>query len=176
MYQAGDFVVYGRTGVCRVEGIEKNRDGQEFYALKPLYQSCSILTPVKGKVFMRPIITRQEADRLIDMIPTMEVEPCEGKALREMTESYQASIATHDCRDLIELIMSIYVKKKTAQREKRKFGAVDERFMKEGEALLHGELAVVLDIPLEEVPQYISARLAKVGAAGKRESTLNEPV
>ena len=48
--------------------------------------------------------------------------------------------------------------------------------MKEGEALLHGELAVVLDIPLEEVPQYISARLAKVGAAGKRESTLNEPV
>ncbi len=159
MFQPGDFVVYGRMGVCQVERIEHRKDGQDFYALMPRYQNCSILTPVNGKVFMRPVISREEAERLIDLIPTMEVEPCESKVLRKLTEHYQASIATHDCRDLVELTMSIYAKKKMVEKEKRKFGAVDERFMREGEALLFGELAVALDILVEEVPGYISSRL-----------------
>ncbi len=166
MYQPGDLVVYGRTGVCRVEGIRREK-GQDYYALKPLYQTCDILTPVEGKVFIRPVLTRQEAEALIDCIPEMEVEVCEGKPLRELTEHYQAAIATHDCRDLIELTMATYTKKKTAEKEKRKFGAVDERFMKEGEALLFGELAVALDVPVEEVPKYIGQRLKKVKAAAK---------
>lgn len=158
MYQAGELVVYGRNGVCRVERVEK-RDGQDYYALSPLYQSCDIYTPVNGKVFMRPVISKEEANRLIDLIPQLQVEVCESSAVRELTERYQAAIATHDCQDLIELTMSIYTKKKTAEREKRKFGAVDERFMKEGESLLFGELAVALDIPVEEVQSYIDARL-----------------
>lgn len=164
MYRQGDLVVYGRTGVCRVERIETREDGQKFYALTPLYQSCAILTPVEGKVFMRPVLTRQQAEELIDQIPTLQGTPREG-ATRDLTERYQASIATHDCEDLVELLSSIYAKKKTAEKEKRKFGAVDERFMQEGEALLHGELAAVLDIPVGEVPTYIRKRLKEKEAA-----------
>lgn len=166
MFQPGDLVVYGRTGVCRVERIERQRE-QDFYALKPLYQTCDIFTPVNGKVFMRPVISREEALRLIDQMPSMEVEPWQSGALREMNERYQAIVATHECADLIELVMSIYAKKKNAEQEKRKFGAADERFMKEGEALLHGELAVALDIPVNQVPNYIADRLSAVGAASE---------
>ena len=163
MFQPGDLVVYGRTGVCRVERIEREK-GQDYYALTPLYQTCSILTPVNGKVFMRPVISKEEALRLIDQMPSMEVEPWQSGALREMNERYQAIVATHECADLIELVMSIYAKKKNAEQEKRKFGAADERFMKEGEALLHGELAVALDIPVGKVSDYIASRLEEVGA------------
>ena len=164
MYQPGELVIYGRTGVCRVERVDR-RDGQDFYALTPLYQNCDIYAPVNGKVFMRPIVSRKEADELIDNIPAYTSAACEGLPLRELTEHYQAAIATHDCKDLFELTMSIYTKKKTAEREKRKFGAVDERFMKEGEALLFGELAAALDIPVEEVKEYISQRLSKAAGA-----------
>ena len=38
--------------------------------------------------------------------------------------------------------------------------------MKEGEALLFGELAVALELPLERVRGYIDDRLAGVAAAG----------
>ena len=61
---------------------------------------------------------------------------------------------------------SIYTKRRAAEREKRKFGAVDERFMKEGEALLFGELAAVLELPLERVKGYIDDRLSGRAAAG----------
>ncbi|MDE6108103.1 MAG: hypothetical protein K2F83_05455, partial [Oscillospiraceae bacterium] len=70
---------------------------------------------------------------------------------------------SHDCKALAVLTKSIYAKKRAALREKKKFGAVDERFMKEGEALLFGELAVALDISMEEVRGYIDNRLAAVG-------------
>lgn len=159
MFQPGDLIVYGRTGVCRVEGIEEYK-GQAFYVLSPLYQNCDIKTPVEGKVFMRPVITREEADALIDMIPAVEAQPFENKALRELTEHYQGLLNCHECKDLVELTMSIYAKKRAAEREKRKFGVVDERFLREGEALLHGELAVALDITVDEVPKYIADRLA----------------
>ena len=108
---------------------------------------------------MRPILTKEEANALIDLIPTMKVTPVESKVLRELTDQYQASIATHEVKDLIELTMSIYTKRQQAEGEKKKFGAVDERFMKEGEALLFGELAASLDIPVEEVQGYIRNRL-----------------
>jgi len=158
----GDFIMYGRTGVCRVKEIRKEQ-GHDFYALKPLYKNVDILTPVGGKVFMRPVITKEEAQALIDQIPNIQAEPCERKALRELSDHYQAAIATHDCQDLFVLTMSIYAKKQAAQRQGKKFGAVDERFMKEGEDLLFGELAVALDITPQEVPKYIERRLKDLG-------------
>lgn len=156
-------MVYGRTGVCRVKGVRREKDGRDFYALRPLYQSCDILTPVEGKVPIRPVISGEEAHRLIDLIPTLEAQPVSGGDPRALSSQYQAAIATCDCEDLIRLTMSIYAKKKTAEREKKKFGAVDQRFMQEGEALLYGELGAALGLEPEEVPGYIGRRLGRGG-------------
>lgn len=165
MFQQGDMIVYGRTGVCRVESIEKEKD-QDYYVLSPLYQKCSIKLPVEGKVFMRPVVTRQEAEELIDGIPGVEAQPCESMALRKQTEYYQSFLANRACEKLVELTVSLHAKKKNAEREKRKFGVVDERYLKEGEALLFGELAVALDIPPEDVRGYIEERLRAGEPAG----------
>ena len=62
--------------------------------------------------------------------------------------------------------MSIHAKKESMQRQKRRFGSVDERFLKQGEDLLFGELAAALDIPREEVPGYIAARVESLKEAG----------
>ena len=44
--------------------------------------------------------------------------------------------------DLLAMTMSIYAKKQQAIKNKKKLGAVDERFLREGESLLFGELGV----------------------------------
>ena len=74
MYQIGELIVYGGTGVCRVEGIETQKqkgtaETRDYYLLKPLYQDGTIRIPVDTKVFMRPVISRGEAEGLIDAIP-----------------------------------------------------------------------------------------------------------
>lgn len=165
MYQAGELILYGRTGVCRVEEITtvKQRgvsEEQLYYVLKPLYQSCNITTPVGStKVFSRPIISREEAERVIGTIPTVKPVAYHNRNLNQLREHYRSCMETYDCVDLIKLTMSLYVKKREAEAQKRKFGAVDERFMKEAEDLLFGELAAALDIPREEVRGYIERTL-----------------
>ena len=41
----------------------------------------------------------------------------------------------------------------------RRLGMVDERYMKQAERLLYGELSAALGIPLEEVQPYIARRV-----------------
>ncbi len=151
MYRIGEVIVYGDMGVCRILDIQNLAfAGEEkpYYILKPLFQECMISTPVENtKVFMRPIISKQEANRLIDMIPSIQAKAYYSRILREVSEHYEASLKTHDCESLIELSMSIYAKKQTPEEQNRKFGAIDERFMKRAEELLFGELAAALDIP-----------------------------
>ena len=169
LFKVGDLILYGSTGVCRVtdittrdfSGVDKD---QLFYILIPLYQDCIISTPVNTtKIFIRPIISKDEAERLIDMIPTIRAEAYHSQILRELTEHYEASLKTHDCTELVELTMSIYAKKQYVEQQKRKFGAIDERFMKRAEELLFGELAAALDIPKESVPDYIAGRIGEEG-------------
>lgn len=165
MYGIGEKIVYGNSGVCEVEsytapklpGINKE---QRYYALRPLYQSGTIYCPADNpKVFMRPVITRQEAEALIDLIPAIEAEPCPSNQMQEISEHYKSAINTHDCADLIELIMSIYCKKQAVEAKKRKFSQLDGRYMKLAEDLLYGEFAVALEMPKDSVKAYISKRV-----------------
>lgn len=167
MYQVGDLIIYGSTGVCKVADITtRELDGKDkeqlFYVLDLLYQNCTIFAPVNStKVFMRPIISKEEAERIIDMIPAMQAEAYHNRALNQLAEHYKTSLNTHECSDLIELTMSIYAKKQFAEQQKRRFGTVDEQFMKRAEELLFGELAAALDIPKDKVPKYISKRVSE---------------
>ena len=165
MYQIGDIIFYGNIGVCRVTDITMQQPPngeaeQQYYTLVPLYQQCLIHIPVDSdKVFMRPAISKEDAKQLIDLIPTMRAESYHGATNHELAEHYEKLLRSHDCVNLIELTTSIYAKKQELEGTKRKFGVVDERFLHQAEELLFGELAVALEIPVEEVSAYIAARM-----------------
>ena len=165
MYQIGDLIVYGSTGVCRVEAVEtpRHRPGEEerqYYLLRPLYQDGTIRIPIDTKVFMRPVISREEAEKLIDAIPGMNAEVYHERNFTQLAAHYQEALGSHECSDLIELVMSIYAKKQDAESKKRKFGQVDARFMKRAESLLYGEFSVALGIPFDDVQGYIASRVS----------------
>lgn len=165
MYEVGELVLYGSTGVCRVEEVKEQPspatgEDRMYYVLRPLYEDCVISAPVgSDKVFIRPIISKEEAEEIIGQIPQVRPEEYQGKAAREVTAQYEALLKSHDCRSLVKLTMSIYAKKQALLTQKRKFGAVDERFLKKGEDLLFGELAAALDVPRERVQEYIAAKV-----------------
>ena len=165
MFQAGDLVVYGTTGVCRVESIDQpNMTGadrnKKYYCLKPFYQDGVIYTPVDNtKVSIRPVITREEAEALIDLIPGIHAEAYRAPTLQALAQHYQTAVRSRNCQGLVELMMSIYTKQQQAQAQNRRLGMVDERFMKQAERLLYGELAVALELPYDDVQPYIAQRI-----------------
>lgn len=167
LYQVGDRIIYGSNGVCVIEEIKMievphTDEEKAYYIIKPIYQECRISVPVDTKMFIRPIISKEEALSLIDGIPQVDAQPYFNTALRQLQEYYEKKLSTHSCTDLIELTISLHRKKQQVLEQKRKFGAIDERYMKRAEELLFGELSVVLDIPKTEVKQYIASRLETV--------------
>lgn len=168
MYQVGDLIIYGRTGVSRVDEIRDicppgATKPQKYYALKPLYASCSITIPVgSDKVFTRPIITKDQADALIRSIPDIPAEPYYNRNINQLREHYRIWLESHNCEDLVAMTKSLYLKRREAEAQKKKFGAVDERFMKEAETLLFGELAAALEIERDSVQNYIANILKSV--------------
>lgn len=125
MFQAGDFIVYGSTGVCLVEkvgpveipGVSKDK---LFYTLSPCYESKSkIFTPVDNqKVVMRPVLSREQALQLIDGIKEIRLLGISDEKKRE--EEYKASFGNVTAENWSgSLKPSISVEKREKQKEKR---------------------------------------------------------
>ncbi len=174
MFQPGELVVYGSTGVCRVEGFagmdQPGGDrGRRYYLLKPLWQDGVIYAPVDSeKVPMRPVISREEAEALVDRMPEIQAAACRGGTAQALAQQYQSAVRDGGHEALIEMMKAIHHKRGLAEAKNRRLGMVDERYMKQAERLLYGELATALDIAYDEVEDYIADRIE--GAAESAEA------
>lgn len=166
MFRKGDYVVYGSLGVCRVGDIAERRfeglaAAHLYYVLAPVYQDGVLYVPADNpRIALRAVITAEEANRLIDAIPSMESRPFHSSSAQELSAHYEEALKTCDCGDTVRLLLALRTKKRDFASKKRKFGHVDERFLKKAEERLNGEFAVALGIPRDEVPDYISRRIA----------------
>ena len=109
MFAAGDLVVYGGEGVCRVErigpsGMSYDDGDRLYYHLTPLYRSGTVLTPVDTGVLMRPVITREAALALIAAIPSLP--PCkpEQPGIRATKDFYHQVVMRCQCGELAAVL------------------------------------------------------------------------
>lgn len=168
MFETGEYVIYGNTGICRVmgittmemEGISKNR---LYYILRPDGQTeGKIFTPVDNrKMVMRKIMSREEVEDLIAEIPDIEVLDVANDKLRE--EKYKECIRSCECKDLVRIIKTIYLRKKERVSQGKKVTAVDERYLKIAEENLYAELSMLLGVPKNKMESYITSRVEKTG-------------
>lgn len=159
MYQVGDYIVYGTSGVCQVAAIgtqaAKTGTQRTYYTLRPLYSTETIYAPVDAPVSMRPVLSKSEADALIQQFPSICGDPIGDNNTQLLIHSYQNAFQSNRCTDLVRLLKAIHTKDTAARKQGRRPGKVEERYRKRAEELLYGELSVSLGLPPEEVPNYI---------------------
>lgn len=170
MFQVGDLIVYGNSGVCQVDAVgplpARTGSQEPYYTLHPLHGTETIYAPVDGPVSMRPVLTKREADDLILQFPSICADPIGGDNTQLLIHSYQHAFQSNRCTDLVRLLKAIHAKDAAAIKKGRRPGKVEERYRKRAEELLYGELSVSLGLPVEEVPNYIRRRLADAKEAG----------
>ena len=160
MFSVGENIVYGNSGVCRVESIgvldsPGMPQDKEYYTLSPIYSKGSkIFTPVdNNKIIMRAVLDRTEAQELIDNIDKIEAMWISDEKSREL--EYKEAIKACNCEELVKIIKTIYLRMQDRIANGKKITASDEKYFRLAEDRLYGELAVSLDIPKEEVKEYI---------------------
>lgn len=161
MYSVNSLIVYDLIGVCRVVAIGKINvkeidNSKTYYTLKPLFQGSSlIMVPVDTSKFMRSVVSKENAEEVVNEILSCQPSVYYSSNVRDLTEYYTEQINTHNCFELLKLIKSIYLKNVQLEKRGKKLGQIDRRFMKLAEELAYGELSVALEISKADVTQYI---------------------
>lgn len=164
MYKVGDLIIYGSYGVCKIKsidspdipGIDKNR---LYYTLSPLYHNEKVFTPVDTNVFIRPVISCDEAKQLISDIPSIRENLTDIDNIKLLEGFYKESLKTHNCSDLLRLLKTIYTRERIVEEQGKKLGQIDKRFMDIAENRLYGEFAVALNMHKENVKSYIECKI-----------------
>lgn len=140
-----------------------------YYTLCPIYQQETVLyVPVENqKIIMRAVVSREEAEKLVAEIPEIETVWVTNEREREV--QYKAALKSCDCRELIKIIKTLYLRKKSRMKAGKKAMAVDERYFRQAEEQLYGELAYSLGIRKEKVQAYI---IERIGQKDSREERL----
>ena len=163
MFKVGEYIVYGVKGVCRIEdithldipGADKDR---LYYVLTPMADGGRIYAPTDNqKITMRKIITREEADQLIAEIPEIELLWVPDDKQREA--KYKEALNTCDYRVWVSIVKTLYLRKKERNAQGKKITALDERYMRTAENELYSELSLTLEIPKDEMENYIKERI-----------------
>lgn len=170
MFETGDYVVYGNVGVCKVDEIG-NIDSPQvsrkrlYYTLNPIYSvGSTIFTPVDNeKVIMRPVITKEEALKLIDTIPSIELLWIADEKKRE--DDYKETLRKCDCREWVRVMKTIHLRKKSRQAENKKITARDEKYFRMAEDSLYGELAIALNMDKDTTKEYVIDRVEELETA-----------
>ncbi|MDO4555355.1 MAG: CarD family transcriptional regulator [Lachnospiraceae bacterium] len=165
MFQKDEIVVYGIVGVCKVTDISEldfMADKKMYYTLQPLYDdNRMIYTPVEGhKHKMRPIISKEEAMKFIDRLPTIECGKYANE--KERKEAYHEILLSGNLERWASMIHFIYQKEQERAAKGQKISTHYMEEMKSVEKLLLGELAAALDIPMTQMKSYINTKLSCV--------------
>ncbi len=160
MYNIGDLFVYGVNGACKIVDIKEEKFGsgeKTYYILAP-YSDLkeTIFVPVDNEMLvsrMKKILTPEEINSLIKTIPSAESIWEENVNLRR--EKFREIISKANRTELIALLKTLYERRKALKLIGKNLSTYDERFLRQAQNIIHSEIALVLQIPQDEVAPYI---------------------
>lgn len=163
MYNIGEKIIYGENGVCTVKKIaplDMSGAPKEklYYYLTPLVGSGTYFAPVDTNAFMRRIISREEAEALIDSMPGIPPAICTDSRFNHVDAFYRDLFKLHTNEALVSVIKGL----RCRMAEKKTRSTRAEATMKRARDILHGELSVALDMDFTQVEGYIQKRIGGI--------------
>lgn len=106
---------------------------------------------------MRPVMTKEEGLALIDEIKELDYLGITSEKSRE--SEYKEALQTGEALELVKVIKTISKRKEVRIAEGKKITATDEKYYRLAEERLYGELAVVLGVKKEDMPEFLRERI-----------------
>ncbi|MBO5294963.1 MAG: CarD family transcriptional regulator [Clostridia bacterium] len=170
MFLREEYVFHELEGICKIvdiqvaplEGMPADR---RYYIITPLQNSNSVIyVPVDSdRVFLRRLLSRAEAEELLDRIPFVRViDENNPKLLRA---KYQEAMGKHDPVEWVRVIKTAYLRVNTLASRSRSARISDtERFYSENaKRFLHAELALSLGLSSDvDMERYITEHIQKM--------------
>lgn len=151
MYEVGEFIVHPGQGVCRVDEVVN--EPQPTYLLMPvgMRHPMRISFPVSSEDRLRPVVSRDEAQGLIDGYGTMEVEEYHARSGALEEEHFRDEIRRGSCADSVRIVKTFRRRIAEVRARNKKPPVAYERILKQASQRSLSELAVALGVAVEDV-------------------------
>ncbi len=164
MYQQNETIHYAGSGVCIIQEIASMRFGrtrERYYVLKPLHQNTSVIyVPLKNEQLvskMRPILSREDLDALVEKIDS--IEPVWDDDVNQRKQIFEELLRSGRCEDLIRIIKTLLSQRSKRQAEGKMLHVSDENYLREAQRLLYDEFAGVLGCTPKEAELQFREKL-----------------
>lgn len=162
MFSVGDKIIYAESGVCTVDKIAPiDQSGKLYYYLTPYVSTGTYFAPVESNAYMRPVMSREEAEDFISTIPGIEPAVCTDTRFNHVDAFYRELFRQHTPQALVSIIKGLH--QRAAEKKNRSSRA--DATMKRAKEVLHGELSVALGIEYQLIEKYILDRIGEAGEA-----------
>lgn len=170
MFAVNDKVVHSGYGICRVRsiGIFGFLGHQNMcYVLTPLFDDgygTTYYVPVEQNECLREPLSREQILAMIDEMPkispkNMDLYGSRTQDLNDIRTAYQALMDSGSVTDRIILLKTIYTKSQKLSAQRKRISEFESHARDFCERMLYGEIAGVMDIPVNHVEQFITRRI-----------------
>lgn len=165
MFSVGDRIIYGATGVCKVENIIENEltgTMREYYMLRPVdTDKSTIYVPVDNEKLVSRMRTVPSAKELKKMMSNAKDEQLEwvDNHLRR-NEVFHEILNEGEIPRILVLFKTLNSRCVMLSEENKRLPKTDERIYKECQKLLCCEFSAILDIDQSEVISFILDNIA----------------
>jgi CarD family transcriptional regulator len=157
--EVDDYVICKSGGIWRIVGIDDEKIrlvGHENDAMKVL--------PVINEEIIRKIVPKETILEAIDRMGFIRTIQASNDKTRK--ELYDKAMAKYDEIEWIKVIKTVYL-----QQKARRLMSYELAYSEKARGYLHGEISVLLEIPLDEVEDYIFYAISKNNAGNLSETT-----
>lgn len=151
MYAVGDYIVHPGQGVCQVKDVTESPNA--LYQLLPVGQRhpVHISFPVASEARLRPVLTRDEAEKIIDDYPRMQLDDFAARSISLEEEHFRNEIRTGTCRDSVRIVKTFRALIEDLSQRNKKPPVAYERILKQAEERSRLEMSVALGCAPEDV-------------------------
>ncbi|MCM3588815.1 CarD family transcriptional regulator [Mesobacillus maritimus] len=165
MFNIGDLIIYSGHGICKIDDIcEKTISGitRMYYVLHPMENNppLTISTPVNNdKVIMMNLLDQDEANEILESFKQPGVSWNDNANLRNTT--YSDIVKSGNRKEIAKVVNTLFRKKLEAEQKDKKLYERDQKLLSTTQAILFKELAICLNISVDEVHDRILKLISK---------------
>ena len=159
MYQVGQKIVYGIHGVCCIVDLEEKKIDRKtiwYFVLEPIDQPGSrYYVPSENQAALakiRPLSTKEELDALLTA-PLAENVWIVDENRRK--QHYRELVSSVNLKAMIDMVRCLRLHRRQQMEQGRKFHQCDENFLRDTQKILSTEIAMVMEIPDDQVDTYL---------------------
>lgn len=166
MYEIESVVMHITNGICKIKDIQEKsftqNINQKYYVLQPVFETgTTLFVPIENNpARIRTLLTKEEINGMMQTLVNQQDKPWINDDNQRLSH-FKTVLKNGNQQEILSMLHTIYLKQIQKKQSGKKLRFTDERVKNAAEKLVQQEFSYVLQIPQEEVPDWICSHITQ---------------